>query len=457
MSVVAWPGSRASAAGLSLPDLIDLATRRNPGVAASADATRAIEAQLLEARRSWMPSGELTTILGPSPDIKCQNDETPPLNLSGGDLKRWREDRCYRTSIAEQTLKFNGIFTRTDVRLVQPVYTFGKISTGVDAAEKGVEASRSREAGVVAEVELNVRKAYHAVKLSREILETLREGLGYIAEAEKKIEQGLKDGDGDFTPSDRYRVATYRAEIEAKIIAAGNGTDVARAGLRALVGPDAPSDLDVDPEPLTELRVPTRPLAHYEEQARWSRPEVRALDHLLASKRALAEFEKRKLYPDLVLVGSATFAYASSVDNPQNVFAADPFNTASIALGAAMRVPLDVGVRQARTQGAVAQANEMAQRRREALGGIVFEVARAHADLVAATARSQAYERGKKATQRWIAAVMQGFSVGTAEARELTDALAPFFLSRINHLTAMFDVNMAAASLSRAVGVDVTR
>ena len=98
----------------------------------------------------------------------------------------------------------------------------------------------------------------------------------------------------------------------------------------------------------TTVFVPERPLSHYQEQARESRPEVLALTHLVASKRALADLERRKQYPDLVLLGSATYANASSIDDPQNAFLNDPFNTTSAGLAAAIRMPLDLGVRNAR-------------------------------------------------------------------------------------------------------------
>ena len=66
------------------------------------------------------------------------------------------------------------------VHLVQPVYTFGKISAGVTAAESGIAASRSREQGQAAELELNVRRAYWGMKLAREILDAIKDGIVHV-------------------------------------------------------------------------------------------------------------------------------------------------------------------------------------------------------------------------------------------------------------------------------------
>ena len=50
-------------------------------------------------------------------------------------------------------------------------------------------------------------------------------------------------------------------------------------------------------------------------------------------------------------------------------------------------MPLDLGVKNARAAQLQAQAAETVLRRREALGGILFEVQRAYGELVEATQR----------------------------------------------------------------------
>src|SRR4030095_3230034 len=100
------------------------------------------------------------------------------------------------------------------VRLVQPLFTFGKISAGIDAAENGIAASRSREQGIAAEVELNVRRAYWGAKLAREILDTVKDGMSYLDQAQAQIEKNLSTGTGTSTVTDRLRLQVMRADVE---------------------------------------------------------------------------------------------------------------------------------------------------------------------------------------------------------------------------------------------------
>ncbi len=444
--------STAAARTYTLPELISVTRKTNPGIAAAVQQTAAVQAQLLEARRSWMPTGELLSMVAPAPEIRCLTDLPLP---SGTSEKEWRQEHCDRTNVYEASLNLRGVFTRTELRLVQPIYTFGKISAGVSAAESGIAASRSREQGVAAEVEMNVRRAYWTAKLSREILETINEGVSYLDEGQKTVEKDLAEGGGNATPADRYRLITVRADVDSRVLEATKLAQMARGGIRALIGPEAPKDIDVDSEPLAPLEVPPRTLEQYEDQAQRDRPEVRALGFLVEAKRSLADLERRKQYPDLVLMGTATFAFTSSIDNPKNAFANDPYNALSGGLAAAVRMPLDLGVKNARAVRLNAEAEEAFQRHREARGGITFEVQRAHADMIEAQQRMKVLKGGEKAGRTWMTSISQKFALGLAETKDLSDALVAYFQFRVRYLQAVYDFNIAAAALGRAIGGDV--
>lgn len=452
--LVLGPASLAHARPYKLDEILDLARKGNPGLAAGAQATASIEAQLSEAKNNRLPSGELNSVLSQAPEIRCYdvNGNRSEQNCQNtGNVAIGASSEGFLKAITPA-----GVFTRTEVKLVQPVYTFGKISAGVAAAESGVKASQERQSGLMADLELNVRKAYWGAKLAREILATLNEGSGYLEQAEKKIEEELKEGSGDASVTDRLRLRTMRAEIDARVLEAKRGADLARGGLRALIGPGAPPDLDVDEDSPEALAIPARSIDEYEEAALRSRPEVKALEHLVASKRALAELESRRQYPDFVLIGSAAYAYASSVDTPKNAYYSDPFHSLGASIAAGFHMPLDWGVKNAHAAKARAEAEEAEQRRREALSGIAFEVEKAMTELKEAEDRMKVVQKGEKAGRQWIAAVAQNIAVGLSEAKDFSDALLAFFQARIRYQQSIYDYNVAAAALTRASGIDVT-
>ncbi len=445
----------AHAKKLTLPELLDLARAMNPGLHASAAVTDASRAQVTEAWTYWLPSGDLLSLLAPSPNVQCSASTLPGRPTDPAAARAFDIANCVQTNANEVSLSnvsFSQVFTRTELHLVQPVWDFGKISAGLAAARAGVDVSREREAGARADVELNVRKAYYGIKLARELIATLDEGGGYIDEAQKRIESDLAKGTGNTTVPDRLRLRVTRAEVDARLQEAKRLEAIARDGLRAMLGPDAPADLDVDDEDFAAVEVKNRPVSYYEDQARFNRPEARLLEHAVRAKHALADLERRKEYPDLVLIASGALAYAGGADDPQNAFMNHYLHSSSIGVAAGLRMQLDLGPKIARASRVRAEAIESEYRRSEALGGILFEVRKAYDELTEARNRTEAVHKGERAGKSWISAVSQSFAVGLAESRDFSDALNAFFQMRARYLQAVFDLNVAASTLARVTG-----
>jgi outer membrane protein TolC len=444
---LALAGRPASAKKFTLPQLLELA-RDYPGLQASAAATAAMEAQVTEAKANWLPQGDILSLLAPSPNVRCQpprageNDPTP----------------CLTTSSAEaslRTIQWTQVFTRTEVKLIQPVFDFGKISAGIAAAKAGVEVARQREAGARADLEMNVRKAYYGLKFAREVLDMLDTGSGYVDDGQKQLEKDLAKGTGNATVTDKLRMKTVRAELDARILEAKRMQGVARESLRILIGPEAPADIDVDDEPFEAPQIQERPVSYYEDIARASRPEVRMLEYAVRAKHALADLERRKEYPDLVLIGTAAFARAQGVDDPPNAFMSHYFNSTTAGVAAALRMQLDLGPKIARARKTAAEALEVEYRRAEALGGVLLDVRKAYGEMTEAQQRTDATAKGEKAGRAWIQAVSQNFTIGLAEARDFSDALIAFFNMRGRYLQSVFDLNVAISALGRAIGTPV--
>jgi len=193
-------------------------------------------------------------------------------------------------------------------------------------------------------------------------------------------------------------------------------------------------------------------VGYYEDLARAGRPEVRMLEYAVKAKHALADLERRREYPDLVLIATAAFARAQTVDDPNNAFMSHYFNSTSAGVAAALRMQLDLGPKIARARKSKHEAEEVEFRRSEALGGILLDVRKTYAETNEALARVAAMEKGEKAGKAWISAVAQNFAVGLAEARDLSDALIAFFGMRTRYLQAVFDLNIARSALGRATG-----
>lgn len=461
-AILVWPAvllalatAPAAAKKYTLQELIDL-SHAHPVLQATAAATAAMQSQVTEAKLNWLPQGSILSLLAPSPNLHCfdenGNRNTAVCVQTGpGDLTLDPTMVTHEASLAN--VSWNRVFTHTEVQLIQPIYDFGKISAGVAAAKAGVEVSRGKEAGARADLELNVRKAYFGLKLAREILDTLDEGGGYVDEASQKIDKDLSKGTGSSTVTDRLRLRTVHADLDARVLETKRLQAYARDGLRAAIGAQAQGEIDVDDEEFEPPELTTRPVTYYEDLARANRPEVKILASAVRAKQALADLERRKEYPDLILIGGAVFAKAQSVDNPGNAFYSHYYNSTTAGLAAGLRMPLDLGPKIARSQRLAHEADQAGYEQSAALTGIMLEVHKAYGEVTEARDRVASMEKGQKAGKAWISAVAQNFALGLAETRDFSDALIAFFGMRTRYLQAVYDLDIALSSLARATGV----
>jgi hypothetical protein len=114
--------------------------------------------------------------------------------------------------------------------------------------------------------------------------------------------------------------------------------------------------------------------------------------------------------------------------------------------------PLDFVADVARVEEAEATLRRLEEQREALLQAAEMEVADAYESLEEARGRTEAYDRGRTAAERWLIAMLQGMTLGLHEASDLTDALMAFFQNQLNYLNAVYDLDVAWARLALATG-----
>lgn len=419
-----------SAPRFTLDELIQR-TLRGPRARMAHHETRTAEGRVTEARGAAYPKLTATPFVAPSPDIDCVDAS------------------CTRTTPEDASLRMDGLFAGARISAVQPLYGFGKLSAITHAARAAARATAHLEDATAGDLAVEAARAYYGLKLARELVWMLEDGLAEIASAQERIEEMLAEGTGEATVQDRLRIETLRAEIEARLSEARQAATVALAGVRALTG--AP-DADVDEAALAPVDQELATVEAYRDRAAARRPELEAARAGAEAAQAKARFEVAQYWPVLVLVGELNVARAQGVDDPPSAFAQDPFNTTRGALALAMRWQLDPMSQRGRVAQARAQADRARALAELAERGAAFEATQAHAEATEARARLVAAEAGQKSARGWVASVLQATAVGTAETKDLADAFIAYFTLRARHATSVYEWNLATVRLRRAAG-----
>jgi outer membrane protein TolC len=339
-----------------------------------------------------------------------------------------------------------------DIGGVVPLYTFGKISSSFEAAEANVRVSEWDMEKARQSMRMDVRRAYYGLQLARDVTYIAKDATDRLDKAINGVREKLAKGDQGVNDTDRLSLETYRQEVVAQALQAPKGEAYALAGLRFLTGVAVGYDVVDAP-----LKRPDRPLvaiAQYLEAARILRPDVNMARAGIVARKALVDYNRARLYPDIGLTLGASFTSTPSATQQNNLFAADPFNGFGYVGALGMRWSLDLLPQAARTQQAEAQLEETRALERLALGNAGLEVEKAYADAVEAKAREEAYEKAEHITKQWIANVQDHIDLGTWNETALNFPLRSYLNARIQHLTALMDYNVAMSNLALVSGWD---
>ena len=408
----------------------------NPRVQMALGDRDSAAARVDEADAARYPHIKATAFATASPEIQCQ-----PVALSGGVTVPSKY--CLTTEPENFAFEFSYFYGTAQLDVTQPLYTFGKIQHARTAARAGLDAQRALADEAAGDVASDAARAYWGLKLARELGGMLDDGIEEIAKAQKDFAEKK-----DATIQDRQRVAVLLAEAKAQRADAAAGEAMALAGLRAVTGDDHADIDDAELAPVERVILDERGIAAAAER----RPQSVAAKAGAHAADELLEYERAQYFPDIALVGSAVYSYASGVQEPVTAFAYDPYFRQGAGLGVGLQWTIEPWNTRARADRARAEAHKLHAQSELAELGARFDAETARADATTAHDKLAAAGEGEKAARTWLAAVLQNEAIGTAESRDLADAYLAWFQMRSRWATAVFQWNVAVVRLDRATG-----
>ena len=419
---------------LNLKMVLDLAEKNHPAIAASRARLGVSLGQLDEAVTTpwfqWSMSGGagvLPPIVG------------TPIYSSATQL------------VLNPTLQsLNSPSIRVDLNGTVPLYTFGKIDAGAEAARAGVRVSEWDVEKQRLSVRNDVRRAWYGVLFARDVRYVGREILERLDQNVDKIARKLDDGDDSVTEVDKLRSEVYREDVRARMWEPVKGEAMALAALRFLAGRS--DELQIPDMPLKRPDFALLPVTSWLEAARLSRPDLKMAQAGLEARSRLVDLARARLMPDFGLSLSSSYAFSPSAERQQNPWVGDPFNHFFYGFAIGFRWNLDLLPQVARIAQARAQLEEVQANLRLALGGVGVEVEHAHAVATDANGRLEAYERSERRAKQWVSKIQSGIDLGTEDEKALMEPLRAYVTARINRLQATYDYLSAMSQLVFVTG-----
>jgi outer membrane protein TolC len=424
------PAGRAIriARGYTLARCLELAEKNYPKIAEARARLAKMESQVTEAQFAPFSNFEVTAGVGLAPTLQGTAIYSPNSDVSlNSDL---------------------GFGWRAGIEGVVPLWTFGKISNLVTAAERQATVGKNAVEKERNDVRLSVRRAYYGAQLARDAAALIDHASRVIDKHLRSLEARVEAGEGD--DIELLKLKMHRAELTARRGEARQQERIALAGLRFYTG--VQTGFDIVDRPLEKVAHTLGPLARYLGAARLHRPEVNMARAGVLAREAQVDLERARYFPDLGLGLSAKWARAPEIDDQVNPFVRDDANFFRYGAALVLRWKMDFFPTAARVAQAEAQLEEQRATERFALGGVGVEVETAFEEAKAAEQRLDAYRDATRFAKQWLVKVQQGIDVGTFEDEDIVDPAKEYALKKFALMTATFDYNVALSKLAAATG-----
>ncbi|TMB06054.1 MAG: TolC family protein [Deltaproteobacteria bacterium] len=297
----------------------------------------------------------------------------------------------------------------------------------------------------------SVTRAYWGYQTARGARDTVVQVRSRIAAARQRAQRLLAEQSDQISKSDLMKIDYLAEEIEARTAEANKNAALAITGIRLLIGKAPEEAVDIAQQ---ELPQPP-PQPNENEMLRRAlerRPEARAAAEQVAARRAAVDVERAKLYPDIALVGGATFNYTSSADQPHTPFAYNPYNQRSAFVALGLQTTFDIPQKLARIRQAEAELRDAMAQQRGAEHLVRLEVRQALGDLDEARQRVARYTSQSNIGKQLAVQAGLAFDSGLGEARELLEDVLLWARADGEKFKALFDAQIAWASLQKATG-----
>lgn len=344
-----------------------------------------------------------------------------------------------------------GPFIRTQIELLQPIYTFGKIANLKKAAAHNVTVKEFQRVAARNELIFQVKKAYYGLAFLYSLDEFLRELDERSRKARDRIEDRIKSGSGEATDIDLMRMEVFRSDSEKRMIELQYGIAFVKQTLGLLTGL-APRDVDIVDRYITVKKIEIQPADYYLSRARVARPEMTQLNEGVLAAENLMKSVRAEFFPSFFLLGFYNFARAPGREDIESPFLVDNFNFDSMGGTLGMRQTLAFHRSSAKFRDAKAQHAKAKALRDLAFQGLEIEIRKAYNDFAGDQASYEAAERAFKVGRSWVLATTLNFSAGLVPIKDLLEAFVAYSRVKFSYLDSMQEFNVSLSQLSKAVG-----
>ena len=371
-----------------------------------------------------------------------------------------------------------GALTGVRATILQPIYTFGMISSYKKAAKYGAKTYEADYKKKKQELIYNTKQFYYGIMLAYDLVDI-------ITEAKDKIKDTINEADGDdgkvargkMKIEDLYALKTFYSMLMPKYDEALRTKKIAIKALKWVMMEDiniASHDekksslsfgllskkadnkvVELEDNTLNPEDQKLKPLKYYTDLMIKNRPDAIRLKNGVLAKKALYNAQKSKKYPMLFALGTFYYTHTGIREDQTSTFANDPYNDLSGAFLIGLRLNLDWWTINAKAKQQEARYLELYNAQDTLNKGMKLELEKTYLECLDFKKAIKYGADAEKNAKKWLMNVFLGYGMGTVDTDKLTDALKAYFGAKLEFNMSIYKYNMSLAQMTKLVGVEV--
>ena len=332
---------------------------------------------------------------------------------------------------------YNNWNTRFSV--TQPVWTGGRISRHVEAAEHGQEAATQQRKRTRQEVIHQVVEAYTGAVVADRHLTVAEESLK-TAQAHVALVETMRDA-GLVVESDVLQARLRESEVAEMVIRASTAIAIAHAAVNMTMGRDLDTPFSL-PETIDVPEVPEDDLDQLISEAMMSRPDLSGAGSQLAAAGKMVDAARAEYWPTIGFAGSFEM-------NDKDFIGAEGTNWTLVG---ALQWSIFDQARSARVRQQTAQQLQAERSSKLLEQYISLQVREAFLERGAAEQRLEQARRSMELAEESMRIIENRYREGLTTLIELLDAETALTQARTRAIGAGRDLLLSQATLDLAIG-----
>jgi outer membrane protein TolC len=373
------------------------------------------------------------------------------VSLAGGMAPEARGTVLFSPD-ASDDLDDLGPYYRIELKLVQPLWTFGRLDALEGLARQGLAAEEARRSLTRESVSLDAAKAYWALAAAVRGETVAGEMRKDFDELQREVEKRLADESSGVDDADLLDVKTSAFGIDQIHLQAREARSQAGDALRALLALPVESEPQAVDEPAPAVAIDEGRSEEIVARAIDENREVRALTAAARALSSKVELQRTSRNPVLFMAAGAGYGHAGNRDEQDNPWVRDDFNFSRV--GAELGLKFDANLYRSGIDVTEADIEHRALLARlEALRAKVgVEVRQALRGAVRERALLDSARSALKAAKSRLRLVLDTWETGLGEVDDVLDAYEKYYGLRAEEPQREYGLNVALARLGFVLG-----